>query len=193
MAKELKEIFDLTYTYAGIDRDMYYPNRIRPENDAEHTFQLALVAWNIIERDNLKSKLDTAKVFKLCLAHDLVEVYSGDVPLWGKTGHEEKVAREKEALGKLRDLLGQDSEIPSAIAEYKERQTNEAKFVYALDKLIPFTNQMYIEGQVWKNHNIKLEPVVEITENFSLVSPHLTEYFQTLIERLKSVPEKYFN
>lgn len=62
----LHNIFDLTHKFADIERDMYYPDPLRKENDAEHAFQLALIAWYII--DSNKITLDQNKIFKLCLA-----------------------------------------------------------------------------------------------------------------------------
>lgn len=192
MPPDLQFIIDLTHKYRGIDRDMYYPNSDRVENDAEHTFQIALVAWHIIETKKLS--LDQTKVFKLCLAHDLVEIYSGDVPLWGssQTMYNEKTEREHQALLKLKDKFAPNTEITNAIEEYKVRTTEEAKFVYALDKLIPYTNQIFIEGKVWKNHGIQLQQVIDIHLKHALVSPHLSQYFYDIIELLKKDTEKYF-
>lgn len=193
MPPDLQLIIDLTHKYRAIDRDMYYPGSERVENDAEHTFQLALVAWHIIETKKLP--LDQAQVFKLCLAHDLVEIYSGDVPLWGSTQtmHMEKAEREHQALLKLKDQFAPNAEIAGAIEEYKARATDEAKFVYALDKLLPYTNQVFIEGKVWKNHSIQLQQVIDIHLKHALVSPHLSQYFYNIIELLKKDPEKYFS
>lgn len=92
MKSELQTILEMSYSFSNIERDIYYPNRKKPENDTEHSSQLVLIAWYIIEID--KIKLDTAKIFKLCMAHDLVELYAGDVPLWGKKGHEEKLMKQ---------------------------------------------------------------------------------------------------
>lgn len=192
MPPDLKLIIDLTHKYRAIDRDMYYLGGERAENDAEHSFQLALVAWHIIETKKLS--LDQARVFKLCLAHDLVEIYSGDVPLWGSTEtmHTGKAEREHQALLKIKGEFAPNNEIATAIEEYKARTTDEAKFVYALDKLLPYTNQVFIEGKVWKNHGIKLQQVVDIHLKHALVSPHLSQYFYDIIELLKKDPERYF-
>ncbi len=192
LPKDLSFIFDLTYKYRAIDRDMYYPGSERVENDAEHTFQLALVAWHIVETKKLP--LNQEKIFKLCLAHDLVEVHSGDVPLWGSSAaqHAEKAEREQQALGKLKEQFAPNTEIAGAIEEYKARETDEAKFVYALDKLIPYTNQVFIDGKVWKNHGVTLQQVVDIHVRHALVSPHLSQYFYDIIELLKKDPERYF-
>jgi putative hydrolase of HD superfamily len=180
MNSTLKKLLDLSYSYAGIDRDLKYPNRERVENDAEHSYQLCLFAWAIIEIDKLS--LDTSKVFKLCIAHDLVEVYSGDVPLWGKVGHHEKIEREAQALQTIKEKFSETDDIASVIAEYKERMTEEAKFVYGLDKLLPFLNQLQTSGIIWKNHRITKEQVLEKTYTYAEISQHLKKYF---IEAIK--------
>ena len=183
MNSTLKKILDFSYSYAAIDRDLMYPNRERPENDAEHSYQLCLVAWTIIQTDKLA--LDTSKVFKLCLAHDLVEVYSGDVPLWGKTGHTEKEEKEAEALVSIRNDFNEVQEIADVIAEYKERKTEEAKFVYGLDKLLPFLNQLQTGGKIWKNHKVTLDQVIEKSNKYAEVSEPLKIYFMEAIKHLK--------
>ncbi|MCF7865427.1 MAG: HD domain-containing protein [Candidatus Pacebacteria bacterium] len=192
MPPDLKFIIDLTHKYRAIDRDMYYPNSNKAENDAEHTFQLVLVAWHIIETN--KIPLNQEKVFKLCLSHDLVEIHSGDVPLWGSSSksHDEKSEREQKALLKLKEDFSPNTEIVSSIEEYKARTSDEAKFVYALDKLIPYTNQVFIEGKVWKNHGVTLQQVVDIHLKHALVSPYLSQYFYTIVDLLKKDPERYF-
>jgi putative hydrolase of HD superfamily len=190
MKDDLNKIISLSYKFAGIDRDMFYPNSDKPENDAEHTFQLALVAWQIIEKDNLP--LNKEKVFKICLAHDLVEVHSGDVPLWAKTGHDEKIEKERLAVEKLKEEFSENKELIEAILEYKAKESEEGKFVNALDKLLPFINQLNTEGRVWKNHNVTLEQVMEKLEKHSKISAHLNKYFDERLDFLKENKDKYF-
>lgn len=190
MNPELEKILKLSYDFAGIERDIYYPERARPENDAEHSFQLCMLGWQIIEMDKLL--LDQAKVFKLCLAHDLVEVHAGDVPLWGKTGHDEKAERERQALELLKEKFSNPSDIPDAIAEYKERKTLEAIFVYALDKLNPFLNQLMTDGKVWKANNVTAEQVFAKLDSQAVICDSLKKYFDAGIEVLKANPERFF-
>lgn len=169
---------------------MYYPDPLRKENDAEHAFQLALIAWYIV--DSNKIPLDQNKIFKLCLAHDLVEVYAGDTPLWGTTGHDDKVAREKEALKIISEKFNEVPDMAKVISEYKERITDEAKFVYALDKLLPFTNQIFTNGRVWKERNAPLEKVLEFHQRQREISPHLTKYFDELLKVIEENKGEYF-
>lgn len=191
MNPTLKKILDLSYSYAAIDRDLKYPNRERVENDAEHSYQLCLLAWSIIEMDQLP--LNISKVFKLCIAHDLVEVYSGDVPLWGKTGHDEKKEREAQALLTIKEKFNEVEDIASSITEYKERTTEEARFVYGLDKLLPFLNQLQTNGVIWKNHKVTKEQVLEKTTVYAEVSPHLKKYFTEAIDYFKENTETLLN
>lgn len=189
MIKDLKDIVDLSYKFAEIERDMLYPNRERPENDAEHTFQLALVAWHIMEKDKLP--LDQETVFKIALAHDLVEVHAGDVPLWGKNGHDEKDSREKEAISVLERDFPKNKEMIDAIREYKERKSDEAIFVYAVDKLVPFIQQLNTGGAIWKKHGVTLEMVLDKLGEHSKLCPALTKYFEEGIEYFKENRERY--
>jgi putative hydrolase of HD superfamily len=187
----LKKLLDFSYSYAAIDRDLKYPNRERMENDAEHSYQLCLLAWAIIEMDKLS--LDSSKVFKLCIAHDLVEVYSGDVPLWGKNGHDEKIEREAQALQIIKERFNETSEIASVISEYKERTTEEARFVYGLDKLLPLLNQLQTNGIIWKNHHVTKEQVLEKLYTYAKASEYLKKYFDEAIEYFKENSDTLLN
>ena len=191
MNTRLQSILELSYSFSAIDRDIYYPGRNKPENDVEHSYQLAFMAWHIIETDKLL--LDQAKVFKLCLAHDLVEIYAGDVPLWGKEGHDEKDTREKEALQVLKSKFSDRKEMTDAIVEYKERKTEEAKFVYGLDKLLPFLTQLNTEGRIWKAHDISLERALGKLEVHVQASAYLEKYFLESMEFMKGNKERFFN
>ncbi|HEY0908431.1 MAG TPA: HD domain-containing protein [Candidatus Paceibacterota bacterium] len=190
MKSSLTNILKLTYSFSEINRDMYYPDRERPENDAEHAFQLSTLAWHIIEKDKLD--LDVARVLKLCLAHDLVEIYAGDVPLWAKDGHDEKEAREKLALNRLTEELSSTSDMTDAIREYKKRETKEAIFVYGLDKLLPFLNQLHIGGKVWKSNNVSMARALEVLERQSKISNHLSKYFVEAIDYMKRHESELF-
>ncbi len=191
MNPDLEKLIELSYSFRAVDRDIYYPGQEKAENDAEHAYQLTLLAWHVMELDGLK--LDQAKVFKLCLAHDLVEVHSGDVPLWGKAGHDEKAERELAALNTLKESFGKTPELAEAIAEYKARETDEAKFVYGLDKLIPFLNQLKTEGRIWKAHDVTLDQAVAKLEAQGKASEYLTKYFDEALAHLKANESTYFN
>lgn len=95
----------LTNSFREIKRKILIKGSSREENDSEHSFQLALLAWRIIEMGKLK--LDLEKVFKYALCHDLAEVYAGDTYFYaGPKRRQEKVIKEKAAWRKLEKNSG---------------------------------------------------------------------------------------
>ncbi|WP_433203130.1 HD domain-containing protein [Nocardia sp. CA-107356] len=110
----------------------------RKENDAEHSFELALVA--IAVADLIDPGLDRGLIARLALIHELEEVYCGDVSVFDSASRSETRALAKEAAG-VQVLHDFDTLSPSISADfrtYMEMDCDEARFVYALDKILPF-------------------------------------------------------
>lgn len=191
MKDNLNKIIELTYSHSDIERDIYYPNRERKENDSEHSYQMTVLAWNIIEKDNLDLNLE--EVMKICLAHDLVEVYSGDVPLWGKDGHNTKEQKELEALETIEKEFSGTPSLADSIRDYKELKTKEAKFVKAIDKLVPFINQLNTAGKIWKENNVSFDVALEYLNKVKDISEYLSPYFEERIKFLEENKAEYFN
>ena len=106
------------------------------ENDAEHSYSLAMMSWYIIS--TAKLNLDLQKSTQYALAHDLVEVYAGDTHAFGSSpAKASKKLREDLALNMLNQEYPEFPVLTAAIHCYESRQDEEAKFVYALDKLMP--------------------------------------------------------
>lgn len=111
----------------------------RRESTAEHTWRMALMA--MLLHPYLKKKPDLFKTLKMVLAHDLVEVYAGDVAIWKrlKSGKLKllKQRKEQEAIKKLSRMLPgkQGKEIKDLWLEFESRKSSEAKFAQALDRL----------------------------------------------------------
>ena len=100
-SKKLEQLIDFinfTHEFREVVRIARSPNNKRFENDAEHSYQLAMVAWFLIEQDKLKLKKELC--FMYALAHDLVEIYAGDTYIFDKDNALSKQKREKEALKK---------------------------------------------------------------------------------------------
>lgn len=109
------------------------------ESVGAHAWRLALIVMTL--HKDLKLEIDLEKSMKLAVAHDLVECLSKDVPYClvasGKVTREEKYENEKRAIEKLKDIVCGEvgEEICDLWYEYSGRETREAKFVYALDKI----------------------------------------------------------
>lgn len=105
------------------------------DNDVEHSYRIAMLAWMVAEE--YKIPLDTTKLLRYGLIHDLVEVYAGDVSIYANTSAEEKTRKEHESLLKLKEKFPGLEAIWKDVDAYEKREDAESKFVYIIDKLEP--------------------------------------------------------
>lgn len=131
---QLLNLGGLTVRFADIHRITLYPDG-HYENDAEHSFHLALSATEIAA--NYHAELDVGLVSQFSIVHDLPEVYAGDVPSFNISDANKKAKEKAEQLA-LKKLLG---ELPPHTAQllkrYEEQKEPEARFVRFIDKLLP--------------------------------------------------------
>lgn len=193
---KLSRLFDfvgLLDKFRRVERAIYVENTSRRENDAEHSYNLAMLAWYIIEGNKLN--LDKELVFKYALAHDLVEVHAGDTFVFsqnGKNSKESKPDREKEAREKLRREFPEFTGMDAVIEQYEKKEDKESRFVYALDKIIPIFNIYNDDGRLWKEQNVTLRMTVDFKKDKVAVSPELQPYFDELVNLLKENEERIF-
>ncbi|MSW53268.1 MAG: HD domain-containing protein [Actinobacteria bacterium] len=109
----------------------------RPENDAEHSWHLALMA--IVLAEHAAEPVDRARVVELLVLHDLVEVYAGDVPLHDDAAMVGQAEREVAAADRLYALLPaeQGARLRAAWEEFEAHVTPEARFARAMDRFQP--------------------------------------------------------
>ncbi len=188
----LFDFIDFTYEIRKIKRAQWVKDEEQFENDSEHSFQLALVASFIVDHDKLK--LDPFKVMALALVHDILEVHAGDTPVFGT--EEIKLSqgdREAEAIVRLKEQWPQFDLLHRLIDEYEGRETEEAKFVYALDKLLPMINNYLDNGRNWKREQLSLEQVIAVKAGKVDADKNIKEYYDLLLSVLKSKPELFGN
>ena len=126
------------------------------ENDMEHSYQLAMLAWFLIDRAKLS--LDTGRAIRYALAHDVLEVYAGDTPVFNINAGETKADRERRAIERLTKEWGKKfPDFIQAIKDYEARKDEEAIFVYALDKMIAPINIHLGGGRSWKEHKVTFD------------------------------------
>lgn len=126
----------------------------RRENDAEHSWHLALMAFLLAEHAN--QEIDTAKVMRMVLIHDIVEVDAGDTYCYDEAGNQDKEEREEKAAKRLFSLLPPDQgeALYALWREFEENQTPEAQYANALDRTQPVTLNYSKGGISWKEHGI---------------------------------------
>lgn len=151
---ELNSVLDLTAKFSEVKRSVGYRDR-HWENDSEHSYQLAMAVWVLNKK--YKLKLDEAKLFKLSLVHDLVEIYAGDVDAHGKKGIKEKRENENRAFEKLKNNYPELKNTFSYIPEYREKKTIESLLVNIADKTIPIRHVYTRNWDYYKKRKVSEE------------------------------------
>jgi len=186
---ELLEFIKFSHDIRKIEREIRLEGNKR-ENDAEHQFQMAFVALYIIDKNKLK--LDKYKCMALGLVHDVIEVYAGDLIVFApKDDIIAKELREKEAVQKIKKAWPHNITLHELIDEYEARQTPEAKFAYALDKLLPEINNYLYGGKAWKKHGITYDQVKKIKEGKVDVNETVGAYHKQILKLFESQPELF--
>lgn len=131
----------------------------RRENDAEHSFSLAIAAAVLAEYSN--ESVDVAKVMKMVLVHDAVEIYAGDTYCYDDEGAKTKEAREKAAAEKIFGTLPEEqaAEYRALWDEFERNDTPEARFSNAMDRIQPLLLNYSREGYSWKEHGVNSSQV----------------------------------
>ncbi len=143
----------------NIYRQTYVLHEDRTENDAEHSFHLAIMAAVLAEHAN--TPVDVLHVMKMVLVHDVVEIDAGDTYCYDAKGNEDKAQREQKAADRLFALLPEDQEkeFRGLWEEFEEKATPEAKFANALDRIQPMLLNYKKGGISWMKHGIAEEQV----------------------------------
>ena len=143
----------------NIFRQTYLADGNRKENDAEHSWHLALMAVLLKEYSN--EEVDLSKVIPMVLAHDLVEIDAGDTYAYDADGLKTQKAREDAAKERIFSLLPEDQkqELVRIFDEFEAFQTPEAKFARAMDNLQPLLLNDSNDGGDWKEHEVNAEKV----------------------------------
>lgn len=135
------------------------------------------------------------RVIKCALAHDFVEVYAGDVDTHSKDleALKTKPLREAEARDRLAKEFPEFQEFHDAMLEYELKSTEEARFVYALDKLLPQMN-VYLDGnRVNIEKKLTLKEIRENTDAKIAVSPYVKEYWSKFLPLWEELFRKTMN
>ena len=143
----------------NIFRQTHLSGHGRNENDAEHAWHMAIMAYLLQEYSN--EKIDVARVMLMCLIHDVVEIDAGDTYAYDAEGLKTQKAREEAAKERLYSMLPEDqkADLVAIFDEFEERKTPEAKFARALDNLQPLLLNHSNGGGDWKNHDVTAEQV----------------------------------
>ena len=155
----------------------------RAENDAEHSWHLALMAFLLDEYAN--QEVDTARVMKMVLVHDLVEIYAGDTYAYDEGGNASKREREVKAAEKLFALLPEDQGafLRGLWDEFEAYETPEALYAHTLDNFQPLMLNAANGGADWKSHGVHESQIYKINEKTGEWAREIWSYMEDLISQ----------
>ena len=138
----------------NILRQTHLSGHGRRENDAEHAWHMAIMAYLL--KDYANESVDIAKVMIMCLIHDVVEIDAGDTYAYDAEGLKTQKAREEAAKERIYSLLPDDQkqDLQALFDEFEEWKTPEAKFARALDNLQPLLLNNSNDGGDWREHQV---------------------------------------
>ena len=121
----------------------------RRENDAEHSWHIAVMA--LIFEEYATEPVDVSRAVKMCVVHDLIEIYAGDTFAYDVAGNADKAEREAAAADKLFAQLPekQGAEIRSLWEEFDSMETPDSKYAACMDRLQPFLHNTLTGGHTW--------------------------------------------
>ena len=166
----------------NIFRQTHLSGHGRNENDAEHAWHMAIMAYLLREYAN--EKVDIAKVMLMCLIHDIVEIDAGDTYAYDAEGLKTQKAREDAAKERIFSLLPEDQkgELTALFDEFEEYQTPEAKYAHSLDNLQPLLLNNSNNGGDWKEHGVSAATVYTRQSKTKLGSEKLFEVTDHIIQ-----------
>ena len=154
----------------------------RQEDDAQHSWHISVMAMLLSEYAN--EEIDTAKVIKMLLIHDIVEIHAGDTFCYDKEGNMDKHEREVAAADKIFSILDQKKgdELRALWEEFEEMKTPEALFAASMDRLQPMLSNYKNNGGTWKKHDISKTDIYQRISPVKQSSDELWCYANYMIE-----------
>ncbi len=143
----------------NIFRQTHLSGHGRNENDAEHAWHMAIMAYLLREYSN--EPVDITRVMLMCLIHDVVEIDAGDTYAYDEEGKKTQKAREEAAKERIYSLLPEDQkeELAAIFDEFEESKTPESKFAHAMDNLQPLMLNNSNDGGDWREHGVSAKQV----------------------------------
>lgn len=167
----------------NIFRQTHLSGHGRNENDAEHAWHMAIMAYVLREYSN--EKIDVAKVMLMCLIHDIVEIDAGDTYAYDAVNLKTQKAREDAAKERIFSLLPdeQKEELIALFDEFEAFETPESKFAHAMDNLQPLMLNNSNGGADWKEHEVTAQQVYGRQSKTRLGSEILFEVVDSIIQQ----------
>ncbi len=159
----------------------------RRENDAEHSWHIAVMA--LFFEEYATQPVDVSRAVKMCVVHDLIEIYAGDTFAYDTAGNADKAEREAAAADKLFAQLPseQGAEIRSLWEEFDAMQTPDSKYAACMDRLQPFLHNTLTGGHTWVESGTA-RPSVE--KRMAIIKDFMPEVYKWVKQNLDNAVAK---
>lgn len=166
----------------NIFRQTHLSGHGRNENDAEHAWHMAIMAYLLKEYSN--EPIDIGKVMLMCLIHDIVEIDAGDTYAYDAENLKTQKAREDAAKERIFSILPEEQkeELIKLFDEFENFETAESKFAHAMDNLQPLILNNSNGGSDWREHGVTKKQVYGRQSKTKLGSERLYEVTDKLIQ-----------
>ena len=181
IAKQLTFALEIDKT-KNVFRQTHLSENGRNENDAEHSWHMAIMAYLLREYAN--EEIDIAKVMLMCLIHDIVEIDAGDTYAYDTESLKTQKMREDAAKKRIFSMLPEEqkTEFIALFDEFEAYETPEAKFAHVMDTLQPLILNNSNNGSDWRQHGVTAEQVYKRQSKTKLGSKKLFAIIDNIIQ-----------
>ncbi|RTZ16684.1 HD domain-containing protein [Vibrio aquaticus] len=182
LEKQLALLMELDQLKSVLRRTRVKSAEKRLENSAEHSWHVALMA--ILMEEHANAPVDIARVVKMLLLHDIVEIDAGDTFVYDAVASAEQEEKELAAATRLFGLLPEEQgkELHELWLEFESAESDDAKFAKALDRIIPMLLNYHNQGQSWQEHGVTREQALTVNQKIELGSQALWNKAKQIIE-----------
>lgn len=167
----------------NIFRQTYLADGARKENDAEHSWHIALMAYLL--QEYAEEPVDVPKVMLMVLIHDLVEIDAGDTYAYDPEGAKTKREREVRAADRIFGLLPEDqgTYFRALWDEFEAYESADAKYAHLLDNFQPLLLNDASGGKSWSEHEVKKSQICKRNEKIEETSAEVWECMKNIVQK----------
>ncbi len=167
----------------NIFRQTYLADGARKENDAEHSWHIALMAYLL--QEYAEGPVDVPKVMLMVLIHDLVEIDAGDTYAYDSEGAKTKREREVRAADRIFGLLPEDqgTYFRALWDEFEAYESADAKYAHLLDNFQPLLLNDASGGKSWSEHEVKKSQIYKRNEKIEETSAEVWECMKNIVQK----------
>ena len=182
MSRQLEFLMEIDKV-KNIFRQTWLADGNRYENDAEHSWHLAVAAFLL--KEYAAQEADVLKVILMVLIHDLVEIDAGDTYAYDAKGAETKRAREEAAAERIFGILPEDQGLyfRELWEEFERYESADAKYAHLLDNFQPLLLNHESGGLSWREHGVKKSQIYKRNEKIEETSPQVWEKMKEIIDQ----------